>query len=155
LDLLAGRWRLKGKNLQAASEAGTAVTGEILYEWLPGNFFMSCKWDRHFENGKYQGIGIIGFDEQAKKLYTNYYDNLGFARRYEISYANRVFKFRSDKARAVIRFSSDGYSYTEDWEALNEDGWQPLCHLAAVKISSSRNTETCHPYVRLTLSRKE
>ena len=68
------------------------------------------------DNGEHQGISILGFDEEAKKLFTKSFDNLGFERKYTLENENNKWKFSGDKERATREFSNDGKSYTEHWE---------------------------------------
>ena len=133
---LIGKWHIDGQNLEGAAEnAGTSVTGEAKYEWLPGGFFLIYKWYRVFKDSEHIGVGMISWEEGRGFSVTNY-DNLGFKSTYNITQENNEWKFSGEKERAVIVFSKDGKSFTENRELLeNDKTWKPLSTFIATRQS--------------------
>lgn len=136
LQVFIGKWQIEGENLDGAPiEVNSTITGETTYEWLPGKFFVINMWDNEFSESAHKGIGVIGFDPTLKVLTANNYDNMGFARIYEITSEQNIWKFTGDHERGLLEFASDGNSFVENWEILDMDSiWQPLCILKATKI---------------------
>jgi len=134
LTIFTGKWKVTGKNFMAApGTPGTPVKGTVDYEWMPGEFFLVCHWDRQAGNTKHKGIGIIGCHPEQPELYTTNYDNLGYTRVYKITHENNTWKISGEYERATIIFAEDKKSFTENWE-ISEDAWnwKPLCELKAV-----------------------
>ena len=131
-----GSWKIEGKNFPAApEEPETPVHGEDTYEWLPGNFYLVNRWQHLFKEGGHIGIGILGYDEAEKKLFTRGFDNLGFERKYFLAFENNTLTFSGDKERATRAFSDDGKSYVERWEIRTDTNeWVPLCVMNGTKV---------------------
>jgi ketosteroid isomerase-like protein len=140
LEAFVGTWRVSGHNAAvAATEAGGAVTGEQIYEWLPGRFFLASCWHRRFASGAHVGTGVLGFDPDTGAFYAHHFDNLGFARRYRLTLRGRVWTLAGPWERGTIAFGPHGDSFTETWE-ISGDGarWRPLCELEATRARHSR-----------------
>lgn len=141
-ELLAaflGAWRVEGRNSPAVpGGAGSPVTGEQAYEWLPGRFFLASRWHRRFAEGLHAGTALLGFDPDAGGFFSHHYDNLGHARHYGVTVRGRVWRLAGPHERATIAFAADGASYTETWQ-LSEDGstWRPRCELEATRVPAA------------------
>jgi hypothetical protein len=135
LQIFAGKWIVEGQNLSGAPIApNTEVAGVQTYDWLPGNFFLVGKWDRQFDEAEHIGIGLFAYDTEKKEFCLTNYDNMGYARKYEVLSYRHVWKLTGEKERATIIFSADGQTFIEDWEIMNNFNWQPLCTLKSKKI---------------------
>ena len=137
LNVFAGSWRVTGQNGEGAERAANMpVTGEESYEWLPGNFFLTSRFDRHFEDGtRHTGTGMFRYDESTGQYLLYMFDNLGFARRYTVTVDGKRWTYDGAHERAQALFSDDDCRMTIDWEVRTADSkWVPLCHLDATRV---------------------
>lgn len=135
LDIFLGSWQIRGQDFSGTSgEASKKITGNVFYHWMPGHFFMLCNWHRKFGSNSHIGMGIIGFDEKKINFSSRNYDNSGNISGYRVQRQNNIWKFIGDKERAVIEFSPDGHSYTEDREINTGGVWRSLYEIKATKI---------------------
>ncbi len=135
LKIFVGRWHLEGQNLIGAPiGADLPVTGEQVYEWFSGNFFLLSRWERRFGDGSHLGMGVICYDTASHLFSSSNYDNLGYCRTYKLHQELGIWKINGTSERATIEFSADGRRYVEYWE-ISEDGdsWTPLCRLEGSK----------------------
>ena len=135
LDAFAGRWSVTGRNLDGApTAAGSQVTGEERYEWMPGNFFLVSHFDRQFTDGsRHTGMGVFRYDAATDAYFLHAFDNLGYARKYAVRAHNHHWKITGDRERAEIGFSDDGRTMRTYWEVAKDGAWHPLCELTATK----------------------
>jgi hypothetical protein len=137
LHVFVGTWQVEGRNAPAAPTlsqepgAGEQVTGEQVYELLPGGFYVMGRWDRRTASGVHVGINVLGHDPDRDTLFAHHYDNLGYAREYLVTVSGRMWTYSGRYERATIELSADGLSYSETWE-MSTDGtsWRPLCALS-------------------------
>ena len=135
LDPFIGKWRLKGRNGPAAPLGPESeVTGEVIYDHLPGGYFVVGRWSRHFKEGNHIGLGVYGPDNGGEGFAAHFYDNLGFERRYVLVRDGRRWVFTGERERAEIDFSIDGNHFTEKWET-SPDGveWALLWELKGIR----------------------
>lgn len=135
LHVFVGRWKVEGQNKDSAPVApGIKVNGEETYEWLTGGFFLVSRFQHHFGDDAHIGLSTIGYDASSQSYTAHNFDNLGYARRYEISVNDKTWTFTGEFERCTLVFNDDG-SKTENWE-ISADGsnWQPLCEMTATKI---------------------
>jgi hypothetical protein len=137
LDVFVGKWNVEGRNAPIAPNgASTNVTGVESYEWLPGGFFLICRWDRDFDDGtSHKGIGLIGFDASSGTYSSHNFGNLGFHREYQLSVRDRTWTFSGKWERATVQFGDGDKTMTVRWEVSKDSRqWKPLCDLKATKI---------------------
>lgn len=135
LKLFLGTWQIEGHNAPSAPDAqGEPVAGCDSYELMPGDFFIEGRWEHEFASGKHTGIAIIGYDPDEATFFAHHYDNLGYPRRYQLTYNERVFTYQGKFERATVVFSSDGERMVQAWE-MSDDGenWRTLCELHGSK----------------------
>jgi hypothetical protein len=136
VHVFVGRWKVRGQNKESAPVApGVKVSGEETYEWLTGGFFLVSRFQHYFGDDAHIGLSTIGYDTSSQTYVSHNFDNMGYARRYEITVDDKTWTFKGEFERATLVFSSDGNSKTEHWE-ISSDGanWQPLCEMTATKI---------------------
>ena len=136
LEAFVGKWAVEGENYPVGpNEAQTTVKGIETYEWLSGGFFILYKWDRYFGFDNHNGIGMISHDELKHTFQLNNYDNMGYAKSYQIIFENESWNFTAESERAIIQFSADGNSFSEKWEVRDKLTWKTLCLLTGKRIS--------------------
>ena len=139
LSIFLGKWQVEGQNHEHVPHGPcNKVAGEESYEWMPGEFFLISKWDRHVGEVNHIGIGLIHYDAESGFFSADHYDNFGFNRTYLLVQDRNVWKYIGDKERATIEFNRNGNSYTENWEVSHDHGatWKPLCSLLGRRMSN-------------------
>ncbi|HEX6243496.1 MAG TPA: hypothetical protein VFZ61_21435 [Polyangiales bacterium] len=136
LSMFVGKWQVRGYNEPITLEGRrTEVAGFQEYEWMPGRFFLSGRWDHRFGDGTHRGLSVLGIDPEYGDTFAHHYDNLGYARQYKLELHERVWTFQGDSERATYEFDATRSTYRELWE-LTRDGesWRPLCVLEALRL---------------------
>jgi hypothetical protein len=77
LDPFVGRWNIEG--VAQASPYGPAgkLTSVDTFEWMPGGFFMTHRWDSRQGGVEIKGMEVIGYDRNSKVYTSRFFDNLG------------------------------------------------------------------------------
>lgn len=135
LEVFVGNWDVNGKNLITAPLAPDEhIKGTESYEWMDGNFYLECRWNRDFGKYSHIGLGVIGYDEEKKTFVTYNFDNLGYTRMYMFNHDGDTWKMNGEHERAMYVFSNGGNTMVIDWEVRKEgEDWKPLCHLEQTK----------------------
>lgn len=128
---IIGRWQVVGENAPTAPSApASAVEGEESYEWMDGDFFILGRWSRTFDNGHHSGVSVLGYEPERGAVMIHNFDNLGYARDYQVAIDGKVWTLTGAHERATYSFAADGESFDARWEiASDRNGWQPLCTL--------------------------
>jgi hypothetical protein len=139
LAVFAGRWQAEG---QAYGPDEGRMFSDETWEWLPGGFFLVCRFNARVGESAHKGIGYLSWDE-ARGVHTcRLIDNLGFDRLYDLSANGRVWTFRGERERAIYAFSEDGRSIDIRWEFAEEGGdFRPLCELRATRVGGLGPTQ--------------
>ena len=139
LDIFLGRWSIEGQNSENAPGAsGARIIGEELYDWLPGNFFLSYHWVHRMEDHSHKGVGILGYNVESAEYFAHNYDNMGYVRHYHVHVEADTWTVSGDYERARIVFSIDGRNMRVNWEILKQGkSWMPLCEWNAIKVNSA------------------
>lgn len=138
LEAFIGRWSVSGRNAEAAPVApNSVIRGENHFEWIPGQFFVIGRFRRDHGEGTHAGASLMGVEESGAALFAHNFDNLGYERRYALSFEGGVWRFTGQRERATLVFGQDGRSYEERWE-LSRDGqsFTALCELHATKLGA-------------------
>jgi len=132
---ILGRWRVEGTNKSSiAHSADAPVTGKEIHERMPGEFFIHSCWSHRFEDGRHDGVSIFGYDPVDGSLYARNFDNLGYARRYELSVDGRRWTYSGEAERAIQDFGPDGKRFRIRWERLVDGKWLSLRELVGHRI---------------------
>jgi hypothetical protein len=136
LAMFVGKWQVRGYNEPITLEGRrTEVAGFQEYEWVPGRFFISGRWDHHFGDGNHRGLSVLGIDPEHGDHFAHHYDNLGYARQYRLKLHERVWTFQGEWERATYEFDASHASYRELWEfARDGESWRSLCVLEALRL---------------------
>jgi hypothetical protein len=136
LQIFTGRWGIEGINsLHAPAAPGAAILGEEIYEWLPGEYFLTHHWVRRMGEQSHKGVGVLGYDAGQNSYFSHTYDNLGFARQYLLEVTADTWTLTGDSERARIVFSIDGRSMEVNWEFTEDKkNWIPQSEWKATKL---------------------
>jgi hypothetical protein len=135
LDLFVGEWRIEGKNLDGAEEfAGTDLEGVQRCEWLPGRYFLIQRDEVHYgDGGTHQTTWITGWDVERQCYSVQFFDSLGYTRRYDVTVEGSTWTFEGETERANIVFDEGGLTYRGFWERSLAGRWVPLCEYTATR----------------------
>jgi hypothetical protein len=136
LDVAIGTWKVEGRNDDAApASPGQQVSGQESYEWMPGGFFLLCRWDRRIGSQRHTGMAVIGHDPDSRSYSSQSFDNLGYHRGYDMTVGDHSWTFSGKYERAHMTFAGDGRGFTVTWE-ISKDGerWLSLCKLQGTKL---------------------
>jgi hypothetical protein len=127
LAAFLGYWRGHG-----TGGAGSKMTALESYDWVEGKFFLINRFDQQVGQASHIGIGLIGYDPQARTYFLNMVDNLGYARAYEVrDEGSNVWRFLGERERATLNFQGDKLNVCWEHRPDGRD-WAPLCEYNAV-----------------------
>ena len=77
LSAFVGTWNSEGQAQDSPYGPAGKLSAVDTYEWLPGGFFLSHKWDVKQGNTQFQGLEIIGYDGRNKAYTSRFFDSMG------------------------------------------------------------------------------
>lgn len=127
LSAFIGRWVIVGD-----------VTGEDAYTWMEGGHFIRGQFAHRAPGTDHVGESILGYDDARRVYSMRNFDNLGFAREYEMQVDGETWTIRGATERAKITFGAGGTSMHQKWEALRDGTWEPFCEVIGTRIRCDR-----------------
>lgn len=73
LDKFVGKWSMKGHLVGSDEET---IGGELVYEWLPGGFFLKQSMKMDFNGLSIESVEHVGYDPETEGLKSFVYSNL-------------------------------------------------------------------------------
>jgi hypothetical protein len=99
--------------------SGPAITGEVIFKWLEGGFFLVQHVDLAYEGRAIKGVEYIGYDEASSVCTSHFFDNTGHIFTYvwevEDDEITIWFGAKDSNNRFKGRFSDDGDAYSGAW----------------------------------------
>jgi uncharacterized protein DUF1579 len=77
LAAFVGTWNSEGEAQQSPYGPAGKLSAVETYEWLPGGFFLSHRWDVKQGSSQFQGLEIIGYDGRNKAYTSRIFDSMG------------------------------------------------------------------------------
>ena len=77
LGFFAGNWKSESDMKAGPWGAGGKVTGEARCTWMQGGFFLVCHETAKGAMGNIQGLGVFGYDANAKQYTWNGFNSMG------------------------------------------------------------------------------
>jgi hypothetical protein len=77
LGAFVGTWNSDGQAQESPYGPAGKITAVDTFEWLPGGFFLSHKWDVKQGSAQFQGVEIIGYDSRNKAYMSRLFDSMG------------------------------------------------------------------------------
>lgn len=79
INPMAGKWTYTSKMRMSPSEKWSDGTGEASIEWVLGGRFLSQKATGKMPEmpGTFEGMGMLGYDNQKQKYVSTWADNMG------------------------------------------------------------------------------
>ena len=119
LEDFVGIWTVSGQNGPLVpDDPMTRITGTEIYEWLEGDKFMTYRWNRSFGKDKHSGLGVFGYDDGRRELFAQFYDNLGFTRRYTVTVFDGRMQLEGSRERATIAIDQNVMNIF--WQSMKE-----------------------------------
>jgi hypothetical protein len=135
LNSFLGTWHLAGENgLLSPQQPGEKISGEEIFYWLDGNFFLAYEWNRKIGEIFHTGRGIFGYDSLRKKYFAQFFDNLGCFREYDLKIRENRLTLTGEIERAVIFLNETENLLITRWESLHEGEWKLLCNLEGRRV---------------------
>jgi hypothetical protein len=131
LRKFVGRWALRGVNAGATPDAPLdPVSGEEIYEWWDGGYFLVNRFNRPAASGPFNGMGWIGFDEVSGAYLSFSINNLGFLRIYAVHVSPGVIAFTGTRERGHVRLDSTQTELLIKWQrSVDGQRWDMLCDI--------------------------
>lgn len=133
LEALIGEWK---EETSFKNDPENSGTGKATFEWLDGGFFIVWRFDSNYKkHGEHKGLCVIGYDEATKSCTGHFFDNLGYARTYQVNITNDELKIKGEFERYSAEFSNQGKTLTGTWEH-SKDGsnWEYLCDVKQTRL---------------------
>jgi hypothetical protein len=132
LKVWAGKWRAEGTSYR---DGRVPWVSDEDYEMLAGDYYLVQRWNANVGGAPFVGIGVIGYDEAAKRYVSRSFENHGRYRNYAVQRDGDTWTFEGETERARYDFSRDGRSCDIKWE-FKPDGrtWKPLCDRTAKRV---------------------
>lgn len=115
LDVLVGRWELRGRTLDTSEDN---ITGWVNFEWLPGGFFLEARGEIDFMGLKVQSLEILGYDPETDIFPASVYSNMD----------GNVMPYYWDIRGNTVTHWTEGSHYTGEFSADGNTlagGWRP------------------------------
>jgi hypothetical protein len=137
LDVFVGEWRMTASLSPDPDDPARART---TFEWLPGRRFLIQRWQVDHPDAP-DGIAVIGIGADEAGLVQHYFDSRGVARRYQMTFADRVWtlvRFADPPdfcQRFAGTFERDGHTIVGGWESSSDgEQWTPDFTLTYTRV---------------------
>jgi hypothetical protein len=135
LDSLVGKWITVGETIQAEGAPALAISASDVYEWVAGRFFVLHTAYGRIGDSNVGGIEIIGYDADAKKFKTYFFDSQGNISTQDLTYDDGTWTWSGPHTRATGVLSDDGNTMPtlHEW---SDDGvnWRPSMDVTLRKV---------------------
>ena len=135
MDSLVGKWITAGETIQPDDAPTLAILTSDIYEWVAGGFFVLHTAYGRIGDSNVGGIEIIGYDADAKKHKTYFFDSQGSISTQDLTYAEGTWTWSGTHTRATAVLSDDGNTMPtlHEW---SDDGvnWRPSMEVTLRKV---------------------
>jgi Protein of unknown function (DUF1579) len=135
LNSLVGKWITVGETIQADGTPALAISASDVYERVAGGYFVLHTAYGRIGDSNVGGIEIIGYDADAKKYLTYFFDSQGNITTEDLTYDDGTWTWSGPHTRATGVLSDDGKSMPtlHEW---SEDGvtWRPSMDVTLWKV---------------------
>jgi hypothetical protein len=112
LGYFVGEWRSEGEAKEGPWGPGGKLTGEARCRWMSGGFFVVCDNDGSGPLGKMYGLGVMGYDAEAKSYTWNGFNSMGENETAKGSLEGKTWTYVNENAMGDTRMQGR-YSMTE------------------------------------------
>ena len=132
LNCFLGVWQGRGYSYWPAGGPAQETTALDTYDWLEGEFFLLHRWKWDISGSIFEGLEILGWDDERNEYFSNMYDNAGHQVRYHLEVKNDIWHYLGEMQKGKITVTDDKLSSL--WHGT-EDGklWSPLCEIQWIK----------------------
>jgi hypothetical protein len=129
LSDFVGTWSLKEKDGLTPAQVPREISGQETFRWMIGGYFLEYRFDRVFDGKRHTGLGVIGYDESTKRYFARIFDNLGFARNYDVDLDFNEMRFTGKHERAVLAIGRDRIMDIHWEHSRDGHNWSSLCDM--------------------------
>jgi hypothetical protein len=135
LSVFIGKWMTVGETVPTDDSPALRISASDIYEWVPGRFFVLHVAYGRIADSDVGGIEIIGYDAEARKYRTHFFDSQGNISSQDLSVQDGVWTWSGEHARASMVVSDDGNTLPTRHE-WSDDGvhWRPSMDVTLRKV---------------------
>jgi hypothetical protein len=135
LKTFIGKWITEGETVPTDDSPALRISASDIYEWVPGGFFVLHVAYGRIGDSDVGGIEVIGYDAEAKKYRTHFFDSQGNISSQELTFGDGAWTWSGEHARATAVVSTDGETLPtlHEW---SDDGvnWRPSMKVTLRKV---------------------
>ena len=136
LAIFVGSWQVTGRDYTTSQE-GSEISGEEVYEWLPGSPLLVNNWCRYVGEARRSGMGLIGIDFSHHAFSSQNIENVAYTRTYKIEPNPDNWVILGATERAFIEFNENGTQFIQKWECTSDGlNWTTMWQLEGTKVKS-------------------
>jgi hypothetical protein len=135
LNSLIGKWMTEGTTIPADGAPAVTIHASDIYEWVAGRFFVLHTAYGRIGDSDVGGIEMIGYDAEAKKFRTHFFDSEGNVSNQDLTFDDGTWRWSGDHARATGVLSEDGQAMPtlHEWSDDGEN-WRPSMNVTLRKV---------------------
>jgi Protein of unknown function (DUF1579) len=135
LSVFIGKWITVGRTVPTDDSPALSILASDVYEWVPGGLFVLHVAYGRIGDSNVGGIEIIGYDAEAQKYRTHFFDSQGNISSQDLSVRDGVWTWSGEHARASAVVSDDGNALPTRHE-WSDDGvhWRPSMDVTLRKV---------------------
>lgn len=135
LNSLTGKWITEGATIPTDGAPALMIQACDIYEWVAGGFFVVHTAYSRIGDADAGGIEIIGYDPEATRFRTHFFDSDGNISNQDLTFHDRTWTWSGPHARATGVLSDDGRAMPTRHE-WSDDGvnWRPSMDVTLWKV---------------------
>jgi hypothetical protein len=135
LNSLIGKWITEGETIPTDGAPPIKIQASDIYEWVAGGFFVVHTAYARIGDTDAGGIEIIGYDPEAKKFRTHFFDSDGNVSHQDLTFHDGTWTWSGPHVRATGVLSDDGRAMPTRHE-WSDDGvnWRPSMDVTLWKV---------------------
>lgn len=116
LEILVGKWELRGRTLAAKEDN---ITGWTTFAWMLGGFFLEARGEINFKGDVIQSLEIISYNPVSKTFPSYVFSNLsGSVLPYFWDVQGNTVTHWMESSRYTGTLSADGNTLSGGWRPL-------------------------------------
>ena len=135
LEVLIGKWINVGKTEPMGDETPLDITTSDIYEWLPGKYWILHTAYGRLGNMDVGGVEMIGYDREAGKYVSYFYDSRGDVSEHEIIVDGNTMTWKGKVTACSAVFTEQAKVQTAHHVRLDANGkWLPSMEVVLTKV---------------------
>jgi hypothetical protein len=135
MNTLIGKWMTVGQTMPADDSPALDIRASDIYEWVAGGFFVVHTAYGIIGDTPVGGIEMIGYEPEAKKFRTHFFDSQGNVSNQDLTFDNGTWTWSGPHARATGVLSENGEAMPTLHEWSDDDvNWRPSMQVTLWKV---------------------